>query len=189
MSASYPQLAARSVCLAVFCLCPLLAVAQEQPSLPGPEKEHAFLKQFVGEWETASESSFGPGQPSLKCQGSMRARMLGEIWLLSESENSMMGTTVNALQTIGYDPQKKKYVGTWVDSMFNYLWRYEGEVKGQMLTLEAEGPNFMAAGKLTKFQDVYEFKSPDEIAITSKMLVDDGKWVTFMTGSAKRRAR
>ncbi len=93
------------------------------------------------------------------------------------------------VQTIGYDAAKKKYVGTWVDSMTDFMWKYEGSVdkSGKILTLEAEGPNFASPGKLTKFQDIYEFKSADVIAITSKMLGDDGKWVTFMSGSANRK--
>jgi hypothetical protein len=45
----------------------------------------------------------------------------------------------------------------------------------------------MQAGKLAKFRDVYEFKSQDEIATTSQMQGEDGKWITFMTGTAKRK--
>jgi hypothetical protein len=100
-----------------------------------------------------------------------------------------MGTTVNAIQTIGYSPEKEKYVGTWVDSMNNHLWEYEGDVddSGNKLILEAEGPNFMLAGKLTKFRDTYEFRSPDHIEAASLMLGDDGKWIQFMTGQIRRK--
>jgi hypothetical protein len=171
----------------LFAACTVVAVAQQPPEFPGPEKEHGFLKQFVGEWETASEAVVGPGQPPMKCQGKMKARMLGDLWVLVESEGSMAEMKFSALMTLGYDPQKKKYIGTWVDSMMNYLWHYDGTVDGKALTLSAEGPNFMAGGKQTKFQDIYEFKTADEVAITSKMLGDDGKWVTFMTGTGKRK--
>jgi len=56
----------------------------------------------------------------------------------------------------------------------------------QKLTLEAEGPNFMADGKLTRFRDAYEFRTPDHIIVTSSLLGEDGRWTTFMTGDAKR---
>ena len=84
---------------------------------------------------------------------------------------------------------KKKYVGTWVDSMMNHMWRYEGHVDdtGKKLILVAEGPNFMAEGKLTRFRDSYEFKTPDTIIATSEMMSDDGKWFTFMTGKITRK--
>jgi hypothetical protein len=58
------------------------------------------------------------------------------------------------------------------------MWKYEGEVdkSGKTLTLEAEGPNFTVPGSMTKFQDIYEFKSENEIIMTSRMLGKDGKW-------------
>jgi hypothetical protein len=48
---------------------------------------------------------------------------------------------MTAVWTVGYDPQKKKYVGTWVDSVTPYLWTYEGslDASGRILTLETEG--------------------------------------------------
>ena len=171
-----------------LCLCLVAGWAQEQPQFPGPEKEHAFLKRFVGQWETISECIVGPGQPPMKCEGSIDSKMLGEFWVLNQTEGTMAETTVTALQTLGYDPQKKKYIGTWVDSMVNHMWKSEGTVDGSTLTLEAEGPNFMAAGKLAKFRDIYEFKSANEIALSSSILGEDGKWITFVTGTAKRKS-
>jgi hypothetical protein len=115
--------------------------------------------------------------------------MLGGFWVLAEMESDMMGMKMLGQMTLGYDEKSKKYVGTWVDSMLNHMWKYEGSLDktGKILTLEAEGPNLMADGKLTKFRDVYEFKSQDEIATSALMLGEDGKWITFMTGTAKRK--
>jgi len=125
----------------------------------------------------------------MKCTGTMKTRMLGGFWIVNEMQSDIMGTPMTGIQTIGHDPARKKYVGTWVDSMTNHMWQYEGTVdqQGKVLTLEAEGPNFMAAGKLTKFRDVYEFKSADQIVVTSSMLGEDGDWVVFMTGKMTRR--
>ena len=163
----------------------------QQPEFPGPEKEHQWLHQFVGDWETQSEGSAGPGQPPMKCEGVMTTRMLGGFWVVNELKGDMMGIPMTGIQTIGYDPAKKKYVGTWVDSMMNYMWKYEGVIdeSGKRLTLEAEGPNFIAEGKVTKFRDAYEFESPDHIIATSSMLAEDGKWVTFMTGDMRRKKK
>lgn len=181
----------RTFSLLAFCVVVVSAVqAQEPPQLPGPTKEHKWLQQFVGQWSTHSKADMGPGQPAMECEGSIVSRMIGGFWVVNEMKAEMAGSSMVGIQTVGYDAAKKKYVGTWVDSMVNYMWRYEGTVDktGKILTLEAEGPNFMADGKLTKFQDVYEFKSADEIAIFSKMLGEDGKWITFMTGTAKRKS-
>jgi hypothetical protein len=165
------------------------ALAQEQPSFPGPEKEHQWLQKFVGDWDTESKGMMGPDQPPVECAGTLTSRTLGGFWVVNEMKGDVMGAPMTGIQTIGYDAAKKKYVGTWVDSMTSYMWQYEGQVDntGKILTLEAEGPNFSADGKLATFHDVYEFTSDDEIVITSKMLGDDGKWITFMTGTAKRK--
>ncbi|KAA5541327.1 DUF1579 domain-containing protein [Roseiconus nitratireducens] len=164
------------------------ALAQP-PEFPKPQKEHQFLKQFTGKWTSHSKSVATEGQPEMECSGSMNSRMLGGFWLINRMQGDMAGTTFNAIQTIGYDPAKKKYVGTWVDSMMNHLWQYEGTVDdtGKKLSLTAKGPNFMSGGAETDFRDSYEFKSPDLIVATSEMKTEDGTWVTFMTGELKRQ--
>lgn len=166
-----------------------IAVAQAPPAQPAPQKEHEWLHQFVGEWETEGEGTAGPGQPPVKYTGTMSARMLGGFWMVSESNNNIVGVEMHAIQTLGYDAEKKQYVGTWVDSMMNHMWQYQGSVDstGKILTLEAEGPNFSQPGKTAKYRDVYEFKSADLIVTTSGVLGEDGKWVDFMTGQAKRK--
>jgi hypothetical protein len=166
------------------------AVCAEEPfEFPKPTAEHEWLKKFVGEWESTSEAPGALGQPAVTCQGKSTSRMLGELWVISQIENEMQGLTVHAIQTIGYDPEKKKYIGTWVDSMMNHLWKYEGSVddQGTKLTLEAEGPNFLTPGKTTKFRDAYEFKSDDHIVATASMLGEDGQWIQFMKGDMRRK--
>ena len=175
----------------VLLLAVTTVIAQEPPKPTPPQKEHEWLQQFVGEWETESEASMGPGQPAMKCKGTISARSLGGFWVVSELKSDMMGTPMTAIQTVGYDPQTKKYVGSWVDSIFNYMWKYQGTVDetGKILTLEAEGPNFMAAGKMTKFRDVYEFKTPDHVVLSYGMQGEDGKWITFMTGNSRKKKK
>ena len=162
---------------------------QETPKAPAPQKEHEWLQQFVGEWETESEAMLEPGKPPMKCQGAEKARAIGGLWVVSEITSLMQGQTMLGVLTIGYDPEKKKYVGTWIDSMTPHLWKYEGTVDaaGKILTLEAEGPNMMMPGKMAKYRDVWELKSKDHKVLTSSMLGDDGKWTTFMTMNARRK--
>lgn len=165
-----------------------MLAAQEIPEMPKPQKEHEWLGQFVGEWESEMEASFGPDQPKMKCKGTMKSRALGGFWIVSETKSEMMGMPMMGLQTIGYDPESKQYVGTWVDSVMSHMWKYEGAVDetDKILTLEAEGPNFLT-GKAAQFRDVYEFKTKDHLIISSSMQGEDGKWVTFMNGNARRK--
>ena len=181
----FQSLFSTTVVISVLCLS---AAAQDQPQFPTPEKEHQWLKQFVGEWSTSSKASMGPDQPPIECSGKISSHMLGAFWVVNEMNGELNGDQMRGLQTIGYDAAKKKYVGTWVDSMTDHIWHYEGTVdeSGKKLTLEAEGPDFAVVGKTTQYRDAYEFTSPNHIIITSSMLSQDGKWVTFMTGDAKR---
>jgi hypothetical protein len=160
-----------------------VAVAQEPPK---PQKEHEWLQQLVGEWETETEAVMGPGQPPLKCKWRETVRSLGGYWTHAELKADINGIPVNGIMTLGFDPQAKKYVGTWVCSMDGHLWKYEGTVDGQVLTLNTEGPNMSAPGKLAKMRDVIEIKDKDHKVLTSYMLGDDGKWTPFMTMKATR---
>lgn len=161
----------------------------KMPEMPPPVKEHTWLQNFVGEWVTDVEVTMVPGQPSMKGKGTERTRMLGGFWIVAEGTGEMPGMgTMNSILTLGYDPQKKKYVGTWVDSMMSYLWKYEGTLDptGKILKLETEGPCPTKPG-LSKFKEVTEFKSKDHRVFTSSILGDDGKWTTMVTGHARRK--
>lgn len=173
--------------LSLMC-CQKAAFGQDAPAMPKPTQEHAWLDKFIGEWTTESKAIMGSDQPPMQSSGTLTSRKLGGFWVLNEMKGEWSGEPMTGIQTIGYDEAKKNYVGTWVDSATAFMWQYEGNVdpSGKVLTLEADGPNFVDGNKLTKFQDIYEFKSADEILLTSRMLGTDGKWVTFMTGTAKR---
>jgi hypothetical protein len=41
-------------------------------------------------------------------------------------------------------------------------------------------------GKMAKYQDVIEIKSPDHRTLTSRFLAPDGTWKTFMTANYRR---
>jgi hypothetical protein len=163
--------------------------ADEAPKLPAPVKEHEWLKQLVGEWESESEAIFEPGKPPVKGKGTETVRSLGGFWVVGNGEFEMVGMKGSSILTLGYDPDRKKYVGTWVDSMTSYLWKYEGTVdpSGKVLTLETEGPCPMAAGKTAKFREVIEFKSKDHRTFASSVQGEDGKWTTFLTVQTKRK--
>lgn len=163
------------------------AVSQE-PELPGPEPEHALLQRFVGDWTTSGECDGGPNAEPMVNHGTIRGRMLGERWIVCEHEMDAAGMKVTANLTLGYDPVRKKYVGTWVDSMQNHLFVYEGEydADSRTLSLFTEGPNLMTGEGTVRFRDSYEFVSEDEIVARSAAQGEDGEWAVFMTGAARR---
>jgi hypothetical protein len=94
--------------------------AQELPNMPGAVKEHEWLKKFVGQWDVVSEGSAGEGRPPIKGKAVMNSSMLGELWVVNSSDFEIAGMNMKSIQLIGYDTNKKKYVGIWADSMFNH---------------------------------------------------------------------
>jgi hypothetical protein len=163
--------------------------ASDPPKPPLPQKEHEWLKQLEGEWVTEAEMTMGPGQPPMKCNGTESVRSLGGFWTVGEMKTNMMGTPVTGIMTLGYDPKAKKYVGTWVCSIEGHFWKYEGTLddSGKVLTLNTEGPDMTAPGKLAKMKDVIEIKDKDHKMLTSFMQGADGKWTQFMTLHARRK--
>jgi hypothetical protein len=157
-----------------------------------PQKEHKWLEKMVGEWTSEAEMTTEPGKPQEKCSGTESVRSLGGLWVLAEGHGEMPGGggPATMMLTLGYDPQKKKFVGTWVGSMMTHLWVYSGTLDAgeRVLTLEAEGPSMAAPeSKMAKYRDVIEFKSDDHRVLTSHMLGDDGKWSHFMTAHYRRK--
>jgi hypothetical protein len=162
--------------------------AQDLPKMPPPVKEHSWLEQLAGEWESDVEITM-PGQPAMKGKSTESAKMMGGFWLVANGEGEMMGMKMTNLLTLGYDPDKKKYVGTWADSMTSYLWKYEGTVdeSGKKLTLDTEGPCPMKPGQISKFKEVLEIVDKDTKVFTSSMLGDDGKWTVGVKVTSKRK--
>jgi len=155
-----------------------------------PQKEHQWLQQLVGEWTSEAECSMGPGQPSTKSYGTERVRMVGGLWMVGEGQGEMPGGgTATMIMTLGYDPQKKRYLGTWIGSMMTHMWHYDGEMdaSGRILTLSAEGPSMAGDGTMAKYQDIIEIKSKDHRTLSSRVLGPDGTWNHFMTAHYRRR--
>lgn len=164
----------------------------EQPPMQAvPQEEHRWLQQLVGEWTSEAQMAMTP-DPAETCKGTESVRSLGGLWILAEGKGEMPdGGSATMLMTLGYDPAKKRYVGTWVGSMMTHMWLYEGELdlSRTILTLNSEGPDMSpgaAPGKLAKYKDVIEIKAADHRILSSHCLGDDGKWQEFMTAHYRR---
>lgn len=154
-----------------------------------PQKEHHWLQKLVGEWSIEMEAEMGPGQPKMKSTGIDRVRALGGLWMICEGEGHLPdGKVGQMIMTLGYDPAKSKFVGSFVGSMMSHQWVYEGslDAAGRVLTLDTVGPSFPAGGKLARYQDIIEFLDDDTRTLVSQTLGEDGKWSRFMTAVYKR---
>lgn len=154
-----------------------------------PQKEHRWLQQLVGDWECEGEAAMEPGKPPAKWKSTESVRSLGGLWVLCEGEGDMPGGGhMSSVITLGFDPKKGRYVGTFVASVMNTLWLYDGglDAAGTTLTLDAEGPKMSGDGT-TQYKDIVEIKSPDHRVLRSTMLTDDGQWIEIMRGNYRRK--
>lgn len=179
------------VLLSMVSLATVVAVAADEkpamPEMPKPQKEHAALEKFVGEWDVVATCNM-PGSEPVKNKGTESAKMIGGFFLQATLNADMMGQPMTGVLTLGYDTEKKQYIGTWIDSVGGKLWTYTGNMDpaGKILTLDCEGPCPMT-GKQTKFKEVIELKDDNSKTFTSTVLGEDGKWSTMMTATYTRK--
>lgn len=155
---------------------------------PEPTKEHEWLRRMAGEWTFVVEG-MGPEESPARFEGIERGRMIGDVWLLIEGEGSMPGGGLATnLMTLGYDPQKQRFVGTFLGSMMTSLWHYEGslDADARRLTLDTEGPSMTGEGT-ARYRDAIEIVSDDERIMTSEVEGPDGTWTRIMTMTSRRR--
>ncbi len=166
-----------------------LHAADDPPALALPVAEHHWLEQLVGQWDAEIEMQFAPDQPAATFDAVESVKPLGGFWVISESKSDIEGAAFEGRMTLGYDPEKQKYIGTWVDSMTSILWVYEGTVDeaGKVLTLKTQGPCLHEGGRIAKFEEVIEIVGPDEKTFTSRMQNADGEWQTLMVIRYQRK--
>lgn len=148
-----------------------------------PTPEHEWLKQFIGEWTFKSECPPSPDGEVMKAEGKESVRMLGDLWALGETTGAMPGGgMMTAIITIGFDPEKKKFVGTWVGSPMASMFNYEGTLDDakRVLTLNTTGAHCEDPTREADYQDVMEFLDDGTREMRSRMKNDDGEWVDIM---------
>ena len=162
----------------------VLAVGSGQDAYeaPKPTKFHEFMKQFEGTWDAATEFMGKPGEPPSKSKGSQVDKIIaGGLFLVMDIKAEMMGKEFIGHGIMGYDTLKKKYTGSWVDSMSTAIWTSEGTVDdaGKVFTSVMEGPD-PVSGKTMKMKYVSEITGKDSRKMTFYMAGPDGK--EFSTG-------
>ncbi len=131
-------------CLAPFilvvCACSVprsaadSAAAADAMQLPPPTPEHQRLLEGVGSWK-GTLTMWMPGQPEQKIAASEVIEPLGGYWTRSRFTCDFQGMAFEGNGTMGFDPVKKCYVGTWVDNMTMELAVMEGEMSADGRTL------------------------------------------------------
>ena len=159
---------------------------------PEPAEEHGWLQQLVGDWNWEHDIPAQEGQPAATYRGTETVRSIDGLWFIAEGGGDFgeAGNVTN-IMTLGFDPSRRRYVGTFIGSMMTNLWVYEGEVdkSRNTLVLDTEGPSFTDPNVQAKYRDEMTIVDPDYRTLTSGYVDADGKWTVFMTAHYRRAAK
>jgi hypothetical protein len=163
--------------------------AQEGPPVTKPSPEHDLLKQDAGMWDATIESFNEPGgKPDVSKGVETNTLICGGLWLVQDFKGVVAGMEFQGHGLTGYDPAKRKYVGTWVDSMTTSIApiesTYDASKKTMTGAMEMAGPD----GKPMKVTTVTTFKEDGTRVFTLNMPGPDGKDFTMMRITYTKRA-
>lgn len=145
---------------------------------PEPQMDHDWLHRLIGDWSFEGECIMDTSEPPTKSTGDAKVRSLNGLWILCEGTGDAPdGVPVNSVITLGYDPHKAPFVGSFVASCMTNHWIYEGTLYevGKVLTLDTEGPGFSDEGSLAPYQDLIEIESDEHWTLKSRMRGEDGQ--------------
>jgi len=159
------------------------AGAPQMPPLPKPGPEHAMFKEGAGTWDAKVESFMVPGAPPSVSSGVETARLFCRgLCLISDFKGSfVMGppstppTVFEGHGTETYDKAKKRYVGSWTDSMSTGLMTSESTYDAATKTMTGwmEGPDM--EGKVSKMKSTVIMKDPNTRVFSMYNVGADGK--------------
>lgn len=148
-----------SLVMAVLLAPVVPAAAQDMPPLPKPGPEHQIFKEDEGTWNATVEI-FAPSAPAMSSTGVETNRVgCGGLCLITDFKADLMGMPFEGHGQTVYDATKKKYVGSWSDSMSAGLLIGESTYDAAKKTVTGwmEGPDM--TGKITKSRSVVEYKA------------------------------
>lgn len=167
--------------LAAAVLAGVSASAQEPPvAQPGPE--HKLLQESEGTWDAVVKG----GPQESKCVAIMKMTC-GGLWLVSEFRGDFGGAPFEGRGLDGYDQDKKKYVGVWVDSMTSGYMTFEGTYDEKTKSLTSYGEGKGPDGNPAKFKAVTKHTDKDHQTFIMSLVGPDGNDIPLMTIEYTRR--
>jgi Protein of unknown function (DUF1579) len=130
-------------CVAASLIIGAVSFASAQEGVPKPTAEHKILAADEGTWDAAIKSYInGPdSEPAVSKGVEVNTVLTGGLWISSSFSGDFGGMAFEGRGQFGYDPNKKKYVGTWIDSMSPALTVLEGtyDAKTKTITYTGDG--------------------------------------------------
>lgn len=158
----------------------------QEPQMPDVTEQHKLVQAGVGEWE-GTLTMFMPDMEPTPMTAKESVTAVGDYWTTSRFEADMGGMPFFGASTLGYDSDKKQFVGTWIDSTTTYMTVMHGEFNKEKNTLVMhwEGPNWMGDGALIPFR--MESVHRADVAVTN-FFMGEGQTTRHMEIKMKRKA-
>jgi hypothetical protein len=121
-----------------------------------PGAMHKALDPTIGSWTVKATSWQTPGGPPQTGSGTAEdSWVLGGRFVREDFDGEFGGMKFQGLGYTGYDNLKKKYVGTWMDTMGTMVMVMTGtaDPSGKVITLTSTMPDVMT-GKSMKMRNV-----------------------------------
>jgi hypothetical protein len=151
-------------------------VAPAGPVPPKPGPEHALLARGAGTWDAAVEFKAGPpGAPPQVSKGVETSRLCcGGLWLITDFKSTPPAAPFEGHGVIGYDPVKKRYVATWIDTDLTRPMMSEGtfDAAGKVMTMK--GRMERGSGETVSWTEVETWKDDGHRVFTMAMSGADG---------------
>jgi len=158
----------------------------QEPPMPEVTDHHKRVLAGVGEWE-GTITMFMPGMEPQTMPAQEKVEAVGEYWTTSTFTSDMGGMQFTGKSSLGYDSDKKQYVGTWIDSTTTYLTVMQGEfdAKKNMLVTRWKGPNWAGDGSMIDFRNETVVRAD---ASVSTFYMGAGEGTKHMEIKLKRKA-
>jgi hypothetical protein len=158
----------------------------QEPEMPEVTEHHKRILSGVGDWE-GTITMFIPGMPSEPMPAQEKVEACGPYWTTSTFTSDMGGMEFMGKSSLGYDSDKKQYVGTWIDSTTTNLTVMSGEfdAKKNMLITRWKGPNWTGDGAMVDFRNETVVRAD---ASVSTFYAGDGEGTKHMEIKLKRKA-
>lgn len=123
--------------------------------------EHQILNKDAGTW-IAKGKMWMPNAPDpLEFEGVETNEMIGELWLVTDFQGNFAGFEFRGHGRLGYDIDKKMYVGTWFDLTNPYVMHSTGSFDEKTNTMTFEIKSKDPTGKDKKGKSTMVYKDAD----------------------------
>ena len=168
----------------LFCfglsLTPALAAAQAPP-MPTAGPEHALLKEDVGSWDASIEVLM-PGAPAMPPSKGVEVNAMScnGMCLVTDFKGEMMGVPFQGHGVSTWDPAKKKYIGSWSDSMAPGLALSEATWDGAKKTMNGTMAAPDGQGGTATMRSTVQYTADGKRVFSMFMAGPDGKEMPTM---------